>query len=289
MRLTRHIRSGMTLIELLVSLPVATVVVTVAVTLLLVTQRHARRLDEAMSGYQQIEGIRRVLSTELQQVRASDLIQLSDSLLSWTVPRWLGVLCAVDSSATTERTLVVASLEEEAPVAPPPGTGWVVEVWGHDPSDLTVAPIAIRQSIRDPVRPHGADHCTPTGSVPVPVWRIPWGSDHTGMTAPRVGFPVVLLEPVRYLHYRSGNRWWLGRSRRTSTAWDITQPVAGPLAAPADGGMQVTALNAAGLVTTSRRDASAVAIRWRGRSPSGVVSPTLGLVSSLASVSVPHD
>jgi type II secretory pathway pseudopilin PulG len=279
----------MTLIELLVSLPVATVVATAAVTLLLVTQRHARRLDEAMTGYQQLEAARRVLSADLRRVRSSDLVQLSDSLLSWTVPRWIGVLCAVDSTAVTERTLVVASLEEEKPEAPPLGTGWELEVWGHHTSDLTASPIAMRRVIRDPVKPHAPDRCTPSGSTPVPLWRIPWGGGSDGTATPEVGFPVVVLEPVRYHHYRSGTRWWLGRTRRTASGWDILQPVAGPLAAPVEGGMQVTVLTAGGRITPSLRDASAVAIRFRGRSSSGSVGRPLGLVTSLASVTSPRD
>lgn len=285
--MTRPVRGGMTLIELLVSLPVATVVATTAVTLLLVSQRHARRLDEAMTGYQQLEAARRVLSADLRRVRASDLVQLSDSVLSWTVPRWVGVLCAVDSTAMTDRTLVVASLEEQQPTPPPLETGWELEVWGHHTSDLTASPIAVRRVIRDPVKPHAPDRCTPTGSTPVSLWRIPWGSD--GATTPEVGFPVVVLEPVRYHHYRSGTRWWLGRTRRTASGWDILQPVAGPLAAPVDGGMQVTVLNAGGRITTALRDASAVGIRLRGRTSSGSVGTPLGLVTSLASVTPPRD
>ena len=287
--MTRHVRLGMTLVELLVSLPVATVVAMTAVTLLLITQRHARRLDVAMTGYQQLEAARRVLSADLQQVRASDLVQLSDSLLSWTVPRWIGVLCEVESSAKSERTLVVASLEEQEPVAPPLGTGWELETWGHPTADLTTSPIAMRRDIRDPITPHASDRCAPTGSTPVPLWRIPWGGDIAGAPTPDVGFPVVLLEPVRYHHYRSGTRWWLGRTRRTATGWDIPQPVAGPLAAPGDGGLQVTVLNTAGRVSPALRDASAVAIRLRGRSPGGSVGMTLGFVSSLASIAPLRD
>jgi len=249
-------RRGVTLPELLVGLPLAALVGSLAVGLLLTAMRHARRLSDHLLARQQLEGAQAILSADLSVLRADDLQIVSDTMMGWTVPRWIGVVCRLERPMNGDGSLVVAALPIPGsnPALPTPVLD--LEVWERDSDWLTRPPHPVR---RRPSRVEPAprpDACPPVGGRPVPQWRVVWRLDSLWPTRPEVGFPVVAREPVRFRHYQSAGRWWLGRSHLTERGWSGLQPVAGPLASPADGGMRAIVTPGGG-VSTARSPMSA--------------------------------
>jgi hypothetical protein len=89
-----------------------------------------------------------------------------------------------------------------------------------------------------------------------------------------VGAVVAARRRTRLSLYRSGASWFLGKRTRTAGVWDVVQPVAGPFLSPAQGGMTVRVLDAAGAVTLRLDAAAAVRFELRAdRAPDGRLPP----------------
>lgn len=239
MRRAGRSRHGVTLLELLIALPLVVTVGALAIGFLLTAVRHARRVSERMAVQQQLEGAYAVLMADMELLRAHDLLTVSDTLVAWSVPRWIGIVCAVEAPVAGGASLVVAALGlgDSTPALPTPALD--VESWERDAAWLSAPPRLVRWSPERVERLREPDACPPIGPRVVPRWRVVLRPDSGRRTRPEVGFPMVFRRPVRFHHYASGGRWWLGRSLLTERGWATPQPVAGPLASPGAGGMRV--------------------------------------------------
>lgn len=81
------------------------------------------------------------------------------------------------------------------------------------------------------------------------------------------GSPLLVQRLTRYVHYRSGAAWWLGRRTRSSSGWEVVQPVFGPLASPAHGGMRLAMRAHSGAAVASPESAAVLSIGLRTAAP----------------------
>ena len=276
-------RRGFTLPELLVTVPLALLVGTIAIGLLLSTGRQGRQLHATLAAHEQLLAARDIVSSDLRGLRPSDLVVVSDTLLELSVPEWLGIICAVETDGGGAQTLRAASITGE----PGPRAADLLEGWERG-GTLTAPPIAVTVWLTRDAEPVGHLPCTPLQHHVVPQWRVPWPHGSMRPTRPEPGLPLIARRQRQYRHYRSGERWWLGRRIRTPQGWEGIQPVAGPLAPPTSGGMRVTLLDGEGTVTFQPTRARAVHIRMLGVGPSGLVADSLGFVVPLHSARAPH-
>lgn len=280
-------RRGFTLPELLVTVPLALLVSTIAIGLLLGTGRQGRQLHAALAAHEQLLAARDIVSSDLRGLRPSDLVVVSDTLLELSVPEWLGIICAVEANGAGAQTLLAAAVSQRAMGKPGPGAADLLEGWERGDT-LTASPSSVSVRLSADAEPAGQLPCTPLQHHVLPQWRVPWPHGSVRPTRPEPGLPLIARRQRQYRHYRSGERWWLGRRIRTLQGWEGIQPVAGPLAPPASGGMRVTLLDGEGKATLQPTRATAVHIRMLGVGPSGLVADSLGFVVPLHSEWAPH-
>lgn len=230
---TAGVRPGSTLVELLVSLPLAMLVAAAAALLLVRVARSSRAQSSVLTDVRELRHGRLVLLADLQPVGGSDLHVVTDSLLEFRGYQGVLTLCGHAGGGS----LIVA-------VPPASGDSWLAAVRAGDGVTLwqqagTVAPPrSLTSTVRLPPSPQDVAPCLggPASAVSRR-WRLTIAD-----TAHRLvpGTPVVVTRDVRFRHYRAGARWWLGRQSRDGSGWETTQPVAGPLR-PAGLGMRVRA------------------------------------------------
>lgn len=233
-------RTGLTLVELLVALPLTTLVAALAAILLLNAAREGRRDEARRITRRELRHARQALAADLAPVTGTRLHRWTDSLIEFSATLGDVVLCA-----TVDSTLFVSA----APGDTPPSfidalrDGDEVHAWTD--TLIGAPPQAHVATVRGPGAAAGIGAC-PTGSGTASRWRVPL---HGAAPALTVGFPVSLRRDVQWLHYRSGTSWWLGRRARDGGSWETTQPVAGPLLSVAAAGMRVQALASNGSAT----------------------------------------
>lgn len=239
-------RRGTTLVELLVALPLTLLVAVLAVALLLHVARTGRAQGARLTTLRELRHARLIMSRELEAVRSADLHLLSDTLLEFRSRLGLLVLCKVPDGATME-------------VAPPDGaTGddWVGSIRAGDditawalPGPTFAPPAPSTGTLVQSPSALGVGPCGPAPSAALrPRWRLTLVAAPTASLVP--GMPLGVGRPVRYRHYQSGTRWWIGRRTRDAAGWDVTQPVAGPILPASQQGMQVQGFTPQGVATT---------------------------------------
>lgn len=103
------------------------------------------------------------------------------------------------------------------------------------------------------------------------------------------GAPIRIARRRRYSLYRATDGWQLGVRDWNGSAWDTVQPIAGPFQRPADRGLQLTAIDAAGApVQGSPPPRPVVEIRLLLRAPCAARDPRLRCVDSTIAVVRPR-
>lgn len=265
---SRPTRCGSSLVELLVALPLAAVVAALAAATLINSWRLVRRADAALGSLRELRHAQAALSSDLRPLRARDLRVASDTAVEFDAMLGAGVVCHA-TSGSVDRVDIV-SLDP----ADPRGISWASSVqigdaltlWRTAPSGEP-AMLEHRTTVQDIA--WGAA-CTASP------WLVGWADQRTvrftladrSPTPLAVGGAVSAHRQTRYSLYRSATAWFLGKRTRNSGAWDVIQPVAGPLVSPGQGGMRVYALDAGGLVTTTLATAAAIRVELRADRPS---------------------
>jgi hypothetical protein len=233
------------LIELVVALPLIMVATVVAVALLLHVARTGRGQWARLATAHQLRHARLILARDLESIHGTDIQSLTDTLIEFRAHLGVLVLCAVPAGTVID----VAAPENAA------AGGWVSGVRAGDdlnawalpgtPSDTPQRGIA---PLLAPPSALGVGACGPAPLAPPrPRWRLTLAAAPGLLLTP--GMPLGIGRPVRYRHYQSGSRWWLGRRTRDAAGWDVTQPVAGPLLAAIDHGMAVQGYSRDGIAT----------------------------------------
>ncbi|MFN9089872.1 MAG: type II secretion system protein J [Gemmatimonadaceae bacterium] len=239
-------RAGTTLVELLVALPLTVLVAVMAVALLLHVAKAGRGQWARLATTRELRHARLVLARDLESVHGTDIRVLTDTLLEFRAHLGVLVLCTVPSGMAIDVAVPDTGAAGDWVSAVRAGDDLIGWALPHAPSDTPqrwMAPIVA------PPKGLGVGTCGPAPMVPPrPRWRLTVAATSGVPLAP--GMPVGIGRPVRYRHYQSGSRWWLGRRTRDAAGWDVTQPVAGPLLSATEHGMALQGFSHRGVPTT---------------------------------------
>ncbi len=246
---TRPRRRGVALVELLVAFPLIALLGTVAVVVLLATLRLARQDDGQVGALRELHAASLTLRTELQRLRPDELMAWRDTLLEFDTLVGLASVCAVDGSTGTvtvvapDPTALPHTLLNPAAATwhDPPQPGDLLTHWTAPSAEASPAapPVPVTGRIRSVAA--GTGCATAPLSTNTRSLRLEFTPAAAHPLVPRLGSPVRLTRRIRYSLYRgTDGLWYLGRRALSPSGWDIVQPVAGPLATPAEGGMRVT-------------------------------------------------
>ncbi len=263
-------RRGGTLVELLLALPIASLLAVAAAATLLGSWRLVRRAASSQSSTRELRHAHATVESELRPLRARDLYAFADTAVEFDGLLGVGVVCAAPNGVT-ERVDVVSADPADAR-----GLSWAsslqvgdaLSLWRTNGDSLTSL-VEHRTTVLDIA---WGSACTASP------WMAGWADRRTvrltlsdaSPSALVIGAAVAARRRTRLSLYRSGITWFLGRRTRTGGAWDVVQPVAGPFLSPARGGMKARLLDAAGAVTYRIADAAAVHVELRSdRAPDG--------------------
>lgn len=230
-------RRGTTLVELLVALPLALTLATIAALLLVRLSHTMREQSSAMATARELRQVAQVLSGDLEPLGARHVTIVRDTLLQFREQLGVLTLCA----SADPRSIVAAT---------PPGSSdrWVGGLRPGDPvrmwtaSTPALAPIAQDRVLAMVPQALPAGDCG-TDAGPMRRWRVVLADS---LPRAAVGTPVSVHRDARYRVYLANGQWWIGKQSREGTLWETIQPVAGPFRAPAAGGVVVTARDVAG-------------------------------------------
>lgn len=264
------VRRGGTLVELLIALPIASLLAVAAAATLIGGWRLVRRAESSLGSTRELRHAHAAFESELRTLRARDLQSLADTAVEFDALLGAGVVCATPSGAADRVDMASADPADTRGVswASSLQVGDALSLWRVH-NDSLASLVEHRTTVRD-VSWASACMASP--------WMAAWADRRTvrltladaSPSALVVGAAVAARRRTRLSLYRSGASWYLGRRTRTGGVWDVVQPVAGPFLSPAHGGMTAHLLDAGGAVTLRPVDAAAVHIELRAeRAPDG--------------------
>lgn len=237
-----NIRRGATLAELAIALVLAGVAAALGSRLMMAMERRARTESHASRASQTAREIAHVIGTELASgrwapsgIRGDTAIDL-DSHIGTSVVCATGALAIVLPGSRTS-TGVPFTFWRQAPEA-----GDVVLAWDSATATWleSVADSVSHKADGAGCRADGVFRSAADSVAGEPVVRLRVRDSLPASIGP--GAPVRVLRSSRWVLYRGGDRaWWLGYRRCPSGTCGSVQPVAGPLAAPADTGLRFDA------------------------------------------------
>ena len=270
-------RAGTTLLELLVALPILAIVGGMAVAVLLAAQRQARAADARHTVGRELRHGGLVMAAELRPLQPDDLVAWSDTGIELHSLVGTGIACDTRDGRRTVNLLPVGG-DDPARAAwiSPAEPGDRVSVWLAASSSTDSS--ARWTGVLDAVSSSNACSGAPLGLGAARATLLTLRD-----SLPRSveqGSPVRITRRVRYALYRAADReWYLGRSASSGAAWEVVQPVVGPLlpAGAAASGVEIAVLDSA-LVPLRSGDSTAAVVhigfraRRSGAAPSRVDS-----------------
>jgi hypothetical protein len=232
-------RRGVGLLEVIIALPLISLLGAVAVLLLVHVHRRVLETDGTLAASRELRHAAAALTAEWRGLRARDIVAWSDSAVEFDATVGVGMVCAL--STPTQLDIVAAANDDALSV-----------VWNQSPQDgdrvlawhAGRAPDAAPEPMEGTLRTTGASTSCSGSPLTAPVaataTRITLSDTLGWRTQP--GSPVRITRRTRYSIYRaSDGDWYLGRRTRGATGWDVVQPVAGPLLSFAQRGLRFTA------------------------------------------------
>jgi prepilin-type N-terminal cleavage/methylation domain-containing protein len=255
-------RAGVTLLELLVTMTVGGIALSIVTLLCVRQQRLIGDLAQASAVSAQLRDAGAILPIDIRALAPTlgDIREARDTSLEIRATIASAVVCDTDGAAIILAPAVndVASFASIATTIEPGDSAWLL--LPNDSSE-TWTPHRI-----DAVRPGGASQCDargPTLDAGITAPRIALALDSTASTA-WIGIPVRVTRPLRYSLYRSGNgMWWLGQRDWSpdGARFNTIQPIAGPLLAPSSRGLRFEYFDSTGTeLTVPVADARAIAL-----------------------------
>jgi len=266
------IRTGSTLLELIVALPIAALIGVVAVALLLETHKLARRLDSSTEIARELRQAGAVLVSEIRPLSASDVIAWTDTSLDIHGLAGSGIVCATPAANTIELLPLTGTDALRTSWFAAPQAGDAVFSVTND-SAMVPHDSNWRASSLVAYSTSGSSQCTVR-----PLMTLGAASTSNVIrltlsaalaTRPPLGSPLRISRRTRYSLYKASDaRWYLGRKTYNGVAWATIQPVAGPLDKPIQRGLLIQVRDSANnvLPSGSPRTPHSIALLLRGSS-----------------------
>jgi len=242
-------RRGASLLEVVVALPLLLLVAALAVQGF-VTQLRVVTLQEArLANVRELEHAALALAADLRPLAAWDLASWSDSAIVADVPVLTGYVCGTPAPHIVDVAFGEMGAAARAVLIAEPRAGDALGWAGLDTAVVGRAPAALdsarrRRTLGTATPSAAACADSPIRGVGAP-WRLTLAV--ASVTLPQVGTPVAVMRRTEWRSYRASDAaHYLGRREWNGVAWSTLQPVAGPLAATAHGGMVLRLLRADG-------------------------------------------
>ena len=240
-------RSGTTLVELLVTLPLAALVLALVASALLSAWRAARQYDHAARHLRELRHAAGALASELRPLAPDAVLHWSDTLLTLRARMGTAIVCDHPAPETVV-VLAPPGSPMGIPWRTPPAAGDALQGWTlaadlHTPKPLHATVEAVDGGAACPPSP-----AAPRGAGAI-AWRLTLQRPSSIALAP--GLPLHVTRLVRYRLYAGQGGWFLGRQTFTRGAWDGIQPLAGPLESPTASGMRLQGWDATGTALAS--------------------------------------
>ncbi|MGV3708815.1 MAG: PilW family protein [Gemmatimonas sp.] len=244
-RRTQHPRAryGSTLVELIVALPIAAIIGTVAMALLLDNHRLARRLNTSTEIARELRQASAVLVSEIRPLSAHDVVAWTDTSLDIRALAGSGVVCAIPTANTIDLLPLNGSDALRTSWFATPQAGDEVQTITAD-SALVPNDERWQSTSLASVTTSGSSTCTTNalmlGGTHVSTNAVRLTLASSLAERPAIGTPVRIARRTRYSLYRSADAlWYLGRKTFNGAIWTTVQPVAGPLDRASDHGLRV--------------------------------------------------
>jgi prepilin-type N-terminal cleavage/methylation domain-containing protein len=249
-------KAGVTLIELMISLVVASVVIASIYQLMINQSRAYTDQREITDARETARGAAVLLSAELRQLSAADndiYFVSSDSIAVRSVGAG-GIVCDKDNPGR-RYALWGTSGEITTDAA---DSALIFAAAGSGAGDDSWRAVDLEDSWSPGVA--GMNTCSwAVAQVPDIVVRVSHDSDIVD-----IGAAFRLFRPVQYGIYQADGRWWLGRKVGGAVNYE---KLTGPLLAPgANGGLELNYYDAAGAVTAVPTDVRTIEIIIRAQS-----------------------
>ena len=265
-------RVGSSLLEVQVALPLIALLGMVAVSILLHLYRIAITSDAQLSANRELRQGATVLASDLRPLRPLDLIAWSDTMIEVRGVVGIGIVCSING-ARNRLSIVDAS----GSVAAQHDNDVRDDLWRQPPQIGDRAEFWRDADARDDPTRALEGRVTATGSAAACPFAAQADTrsttaltiDHAVSEQVTIGAPIRVTRPTRYSLYKAADGfWYLGRRSFTADAWDVIQPVVGPLLAPRDRGLLISALDSAGVTRSPFDDHESIrTIRIRMRAP----------------------
>lgn len=259
-RARRH-TAGTTTLEIVVALPIIALLLSATTLLLFSALRGLGAQLDTITARLETRRSVSVLADALTPLRGRDVRIVEDTLIEIDAHTRAGVLCA----SVPSQILVAWTPGDDDLEAVRPGDA--IELWasGAAPGDV---PYPVVRSVR-----HHQDALSDPASVAAcsrgTGRPLSWITVDSLVPNPLIGGPVLSLRRTRWVHYRNGTGWWIGRRRFDGITWDGTQPVAGPVDARQLGGMAITGWAQDGGTTSTIDSIQLLDVMVRRRAPAG--------------------
>lgn len=257
-RLGRFNEAGLTLVELMIYMIIASVVVASVYRVMITQSRAYTDQQEMMDARQSVRGAAVLLASELRQLSASDgdLYALGPNALTLRSIRGSGVVCDWDSTqrrfglygtqgeldATSVDSALVYHSNTSVVNDDTWGTHDITQLWGGGGGGMATCAWP---------------------SSPATERVVGVGGDSARVAGISIGAPFRAFRQVEYGLYQEDGRWWLGRRVGGAASWER---LTGPLLAPANGGLVFTYYDANGNTTANPAEVRTVEIAIRGES-----------------------
>ncbi len=277
---------GTTLIELLVALPLVAVLGAAAVMLLLQAHRLVRHADSLTAANRELRHAVAAIASDLRPLRAVDLVAWSDTSVEFDAMVGAGIVCEGRGSLRQVDLLPVT--DDDAARTnwnTPPQPGDVLHLWlstglSAIPESATARLTGVARVRACTLAPQLQNTTAPAALAQRLQLSVPL------LRAPQLGSPVRVVRRVRLATYKGGDgAWYVGRSTWSGGAWDVIQPIAGPVLSPSRGGLRLTVRDSVGRVIASGSAGAAqlhIELRAARRAPSIDRSGTRTITDSTA-------
>ena len=250
-------RRGLTLLELTLSLTVASVILLLVVTVGVREQRSLASATERLSRAEALRQGTALLPIDLRSLapREGDIRagEARDTSLEFRAAVLTGVICAVQSGRIAlaprgARDGLMASIVATPDVG---DTAWLLSMM---PDEERWLPAVVLDVGTSSTRCHGGDPPSLLTAAEASLGTRVLTIDSTSAALLGPGVPVRITRPMRYSLYRSGDgSWYLGLAEWSASRFrfDPVQPVSGPYASAARGGLRFRYFDTAGVEVAS--------------------------------------